>query len=87
MFDKTRMDTYLVVMLGLHRKHTLRYIAEEIGRSLHWVSLLCEDLEEVGYVENPYLRKTKLRRARARKITAKGLELMRKNNLLKENYD
>jgi len=82
MLDQKKMDEYLFVLRGILLKEDMRTMARTIFKSLGWVQILCMELEQKGYVLNPYTTTGK-RKYHGRSLTKKGEDLLRRNNLLK----
>jgi CTP-dependent riboflavin kinase len=77
------MDVNLLVTLeGINNHVSMDQIAYMIGKSKSYVSILCKELEDSGYVDNPYV-KGGPRRAVARKVTEKGLQVLRDEHLIR----
>jgi DNA-binding MarR family transcriptional regulator len=57
-------------------------IAKVIGKSKSMVAIICKELEGEGYIDNPYEPGGK-RLAVARKVTEKGLKVLRDEHLIR----
>ena len=70
----------LLTLFYIKRGYTIREMAADCGRSIGTIQKHFRDLEEGGYVVKP----TGPRKAKNRKLTEKGLELLRQEHLLGE---
>ena len=76
-------DQHTLVLLGIYRGKTLRPIAKDIHKSLKTVQDLLEELENNGYILNPYDAESKTGRKKAgRSITPKAELWLKKQNLI-----
>lgn len=76
-------DTQIMLLISIHKKDTLRTMRTKIGKSLRWVQLMMEELEQNGYVINPYLENG-IRKKTARTLTSRAIETLRKQGLYRE---
>jgi len=67
----------LLTLFNIKRGYTVREMAADCGRSIGTIQKHFRDLEEGGYVVKP----TGPRKAKNRKPTEKGLELLRQEHL------
>jgi transposase len=70
------------ILNGVYNHISLEQIAKVIGKSKSTVAFFCKKLEEEGYIDNPYEPGGK-RLAVARKLTEKGLKVLRDEHLIR----
>jgi transposase len=72
----------ITVINGVYQHISMDQIADILGKSKSYVAILCADLERDGYIDNPYV-KGGPRRAVARKLTEKGMQVLRDEHLVR----
>jgi transposase len=73
--EKFIRDVDLMVLRFIQLGWSIREIAADIGKSIGTVQDILKVLEELGYVDNPYLL-GEGRKARSRSVTDKGKQVL-----------
>ena len=71
-------ELVLLTLFNIKRGYTVREMATDCGRSIGTIQQHFRELEEGGYVIKP----TGPRKAKNRKLTEKGLEILRQEHLV-----
>jgi len=74
---------YVSVLNGVYNHISMDRIAKIIGKSKSMVAIICREMEAGGYIDNPY-EPGGQRLAVARKLTEKGLQVLRDEHLIKK---
>lgn len=72
----------ITVLNGVYNHISMDQIAKIIGKSKSMVGYICKELEGEGYIDNPYTPEGP-RLAVARKLTEKGLKVLRDEHLIR----